>query len=394
MQYRTDNKTGNNLSILGFGCMRFSKKNGKIDIGKAETLITAAINNGVNYFDTAYSYEGSEDVLGQVLERNDLRNKVFIATKLRLSKCQRYDDFDSMLEVQLERLRTDYIDYYLLHNLSSMASWKRLCDIGIEKWIAKKKELGQIRSMGFSFHGTLDEFLEVLEAYQWDLCYIQYNYANENNQAGKTGLKRASEKGLPIFIMEPLLGGRLAHGLPRKALDRIAKSSQRGTPAAWALRWLWNQKDVTVVMSGMNEIEQLSENLRTAESAVADMLTGGELDEYAEVVSEFRKYYKIPCTECNYCMPCPQKVNIPACLTAYNLSYAIGWWSGVKQYVVSTAATDYDNYFGADKCTNCLKCKKQCPQQIEIPRAIKMCAKRLEFFGFKAAMTLYVMLKG
>ena len=201
MQYRTDVKSGNELSILGFGCMRFPKNLTKIDLNKTEQLILKAVQAGINYFDTAYIYSGSEDILGHIINRNNLRNKIFLATKLPLVKCTKYEDFDILFKTQLERLHTDYIDYYLMHNLSSINIWKGLCEIGIEKWIQEKKASGQIKNTGFSFHGIHREFMQLLDVYDWDFCQIQYNYLNINFQAGMAGLKKAADKGLPVIIM-------------------------------------------------------------------------------------------------------------------------------------------------------------------------------------------------
>lgn len=251
MQYRIDPKSGNKLSILGFGCMRFPRNLDKIDMAKTEKLITAAVDKGINYFDTAYIYGGSEKALGEVLHKNQLRENVYIATKLPLAKCKSYEDFDKLFNEQLRRLRTDYFDYYFMHNLSDTKMWQKLCDMGIEDWIEKKKESRQVRQVGFSFHGAQKEFLALLDLYEWDFCQIQYNYINTDHQAGTAGLKRAAQKGLPVIIMEPLLGGALANSLPKKVQALFEKANHSRSPVEWALRWLWNQPEVTVVLSGI-----------------------------------------------------------------------------------------------------------------------------------------------
>jgi len=303
--------------------MRFPRNLTQIDINKVEQLIIKAVQEGINYFDTAFAYNGSEDALGQILTKNNLRDKVFLSTKLPLAKCRKYEDFDLLFKTQLDRLHTDYIDYYLMHNLGDTLSWKRLCDLGVEKWIKEKKESGQIRNIGFSFHGIYNEFINLLDTYDWDFCLIQYNYMNADYQAGTAGLKKAAEKGLSVFIMEPLLGGKLATRLPKKAVDIFNASNNTLSPAAWALRWLWNQKEVTVVLSGMNDISQLEDNIKTAKDAVPDMLTPEEEKAIESVVKVFNSTNKIPCTGCNYCIPCPHNVNIPACFTAYNMLYTV-----------------------------------------------------------------------
>ena len=383
MQYVTDPGTGNGLSILGFGCMRFP-----LDAGKTEKLILTAIESGVNYFDTAYVYGNSETVLGGILHKNNVREKIYLATKLPWGKCKDYDDFDRLFNLQLQRLKTEYIDYYLIHNLSETESWKKLCETGIEKWIAGKKSSGMIRRIGFSFHGPRDSFLELLDAYDWDFCQIQYNYADENYQAGRTGLRKAHEKGLPVIIMEPLLGGKLATGLPPKARKILDAADKTRTPASWALRWLWNQPEVTVVLSGMNSMDQLAENIKTADTAKPGMLPEKEAAVYAPVVAAIREAYRVPCTGCNYCMPCPHGVDIPNCFTAYNTSYAIGFISGLTLYVTSTGVNNPEKNHSARKCIKCGACEQKCPQHVEISKSMTSVSKRLEPFWFNAIMWL------
>jgi predicted aldo/keto reductase-like oxidoreductase len=383
MQYRTDVKSGSKLSILGFGCMRFPRNS-----NQTEQLILKAVHEGVNYFDTAFIYGVSEEVLGNIIQKNNLRNNIFLATKLPLAKCKNYEDFDSLFKTQLERLHTDYIDYYLMHNLSDTALWEKLCALGIEKWIKGKKASGQIKNIGFSFHGIHDEFLKIIDAYEWDFCQIQYNYINTNYQAGTAGLKRAAEKGLSVIIMEPLLGGKLANGLSKKAIDIFTKANSSLSPAGWALRWLWNQKEVTVVLSGMNEESQLRENIETAKNAIPNMLTADDIKIFDTVVEIIKETYKIPCTGCNYCMPCPHKVNIPACFAAYNVSYTVGFFSGISQYLNSVGALNPVSSFTASQCKKCGQCEKKCPQHIAIIKSLEKVVKRMEPFYIKVAMKL------
>ena len=394
MQYRTDKKSGKELSILGFGCMRFPRNMGQIDLNKTEQLIIRAVEAGINYFDTAYIYGGSEEVLGQIISKNNLRDKMFLATKLPLAKCTKYEDFDTIFQTQLERLHTDYIDYYLMHNLSDVKGWKILCDIGIERWIQEKKAAGQIKHCGFSFHGIHSEFKKLLDSYNWDFCQIQYNYLNINYQAGMAGLKQAAEKGLPIIIMEPLLGGKLANGLPKKAAAVFNAVNDSLTQAAWALRWLWNQPEVTVVLSGMSDMAQLTENIATAEDAPPGMLSRLENDAFDSVIKIIHASYKVPCTGCNYCMPCPHNVNIPACFTAYNVSYTAGLPAGFMQYATSTGATDPQKDYAASRCKACGSCERKCPQHIPIIKSLKRVVTRLEPFWYRPAIRLFVKLRG
>lgn len=378
MQYRSDNKSKNELSVLGFGCMRFpSSIPGAIDEKATEALILQALSEGVNYFDTAYIYPNSESVLGSIIERNNIRNRMFIATKLPHQSCKKPEDFDWYFNTQLQRLRTDYIDYYLIHNITSLAEWQRLIPLGIEEWIAAQKHAGTIGQIGFSFHGSQAEFEPLLNAYDWDFCQIQYNYMNENYQAGRAGLQRAAKRGLPVIIMEPLLGGKLARGLPRKANDLFKAADDSLSAADWALRWLWDQPEVTVVLSGMNAQEQLSQNAALASRVQAGSMSKEERKVIEQVVEVFNESYKVPCNGCNYCLPCPKGINIPAAFAAYNASYVFGWYQGVKAHTLSAGSTSEKPHYLAS-CTECGACAKKCPQHIAIPQELKKARKRVE----------------
>jgi len=383
MEYRTDLKSGRELSVLGFGCMRLP-----LDKEKAEKLIIRAVEAGVNYFDTAYVYGNSEVTLGGILEKNNIREKIYIATKIPHSKCKSYEDFDRIFNEQLLRLKTNYIDYYLIHNVPTLKTWTRLCELGIEKWIADKKADGKIFQIGFSFHGAQNEFMSLIDAYDWDFTQIQYNYMDEHYQAGRPGLERAYEKGIPVIIMEPLLGGKLATGLPQKAVRHFREANPKRLPAEWALMWIWNQPGVSVVLSGMNAMEQLEENLKSAEKAKHGMLTEQESAVFAPVMDAIRESYKVPCTSCNYCMPCPHGVNIPGCFSAFNTRYAMGLVPGMTQYITSTGANNPQNHARAKFCVGCGACEKKCPQHIEIPKMLKEVEKRIETPIFKAGLWL------
>jgi predicted aldo/keto reductase-like oxidoreductase len=388
MQYRSDDKSGNRLSVLGFGCMRFPRRAGGIDLAKTEALVMQAIDGGVNYFDTAYMYPGSEEALGSILAQNQLRDKVFIASKLPLAYIKSGADFDKFFNIELKRLRSGHIDYYLMHMLTDPGLWKKLQAWGIEQWIAQKKEAGKIKHIGFSFHGSQADFLSLLECYPWEFVQIQYNYSNPNYQAGVAGLKKAHEKGLPVIIMEPLLGGKLANGLPPQAIELFkAPGLEHGdsSPASWALRWLWDQEECTVVLSGMNAPEQLSENLAIAENALPGCLNDEEKAVYDKVRNIFAASYKIPCTGCNYCMPCPQGVNIPGCFAAYNTRSVMGFMAGMQQYMTSVHVTS-DKTGRPGQCIRCGTCESHCPQKLPIINHLIEVRKKMEAWPIGAGI--------
>lgn len=387
MKYILDKNSGNKLSILGFGCMRFPKKI------ETEEMIISAVESGINYFDTAYLYHNSEEVLGEILEKNNLRNRVYIATKLPLIMVKSKDDFDKFFYRQLKRLKTNYIDYYLMHMITDLDHWEILCKLGIEDWIKSKKETGEIKNIGFSFHGNKNEFLKILDAYDWGFCQIQYNYSDPNYQAGVTGLKKAYEKGITVIIMEPLLGGKLVDGLPKKAQDIFKEVNGNYSPAGWGLRWLWNQEEVGVVLSGMSSMKQLKENIMVADKSTPYMLSKKEEDAFYKVMKVFNESYKIPCTGCGYCMPCPENINIPGCFSSYNMTYTMKYSVGLKSYMMSTGLMSR-TYGSASKCIKCGKCEKHCPQKIKIRDELVNVKKRLEPFWYRfAAATARKILK-
>lgn len=388
MQYREDKRSGNKLSVLGFGCMRFPNRLGAIDQEATEALILQAYERGVNYYDTAYSYPGSEEALGKALAKHGLREKVHVASKLPHARCKSIDDVERLFTTSLKRLQTDYLDYYLIHNIVDSVQWQHLVELGMPEWIAKKKAEGAIRSMGFSFHGSLEEFKSTLAAYDWDFVQIQYNYMNENYQAGREGLQLVAERGIPVVVMEPLLGGKLAVGLPESARKAFGIVEPDRHPATWGLRWLWDQPEVTVVLSGMNDPAQMEGNCNDADAALPGCLSLDERAAYEVVREEFGKSYKVPCTGCNYCMPCPQGISIPACFSAYNTSYSIGWMTGMMGYLTSVGASGADIHLVSD-CIECGACKKKCPQHIDIPEELKAVRKRLQPNPLGTALKMY-----
>lgn len=375
MIYRTNPGNQEQLSILGYGCLRFSRKGTGIDQAKAEQEMKIALAHGVNYFDTAYTYGGSEVCLGKFLAKG-YRDQVNIATKLPHYYIKREEDIERYFREQLERLQTDHVEYYLMHMLNDIAAWERLQSLKITEWIADKKAQGQIQNIGFSFHGNTENFLKILEAYDWDFCQIQYNYMDEHSQAGRKGLKRAHEKGMAVIIMEPLRGGRLVQGLPKSAVKLLEREEPRRSPAEWGLRWLWNQPEVTVVLSGMNDSLQVEENVRIASQTEAGCMDSHELEVIEKVKAEINRCMRVPCTGCGYCMPCPGGVDIPGCFSAYNTRYTDSWFQGMKAYVMCT--TLKTNPTNASKCLKCGKCEQHCPQSIAIRSELEQVKKHME----------------
>lgn len=375
MNYRKD-KYGNDISILGYGCMRFTQTAGKIDLDKAEKEIMTAYHAGVNYYDTAYVYPGSEAALGEILERNQIRDKVYIASKLPHYLIKTADSMERHFAEQLHRLRTDHIDYYLMHMLTDVATWERLKNLGIIEWLKEKQESGAIRQVGFSYHGNADMFCQLIDAYDWDFCQIQYNYMDEHSQAGRRGLKYANEKGLPVIIMEPLRGGKLVSRLPEEAKKIFEEYPTKHTPVQWALRWLWNQPEVTCVLSGMNSVEMVVDNTNTAASVAVGELGAAEEEMLKNVVKAINSKMKVGCTGCGYCMPCPRGVDIPGTFAAYNRRYSEGKRAALTEYFMCTAMRK--NSAAASNCIECGKCEKHCPQHIEIRKELKNARKELE----------------
>lgn len=375
MQYRND-KYGNPISVLGFGCMRFTKKGGKILYDKAEQEIMEAYHAGVNYYDTAYIYGGSEAFLGEVFEKNGIRGKINIATKLPHYMMKNKEGVEKIFREELTRLRTDYIDFYLMHMLTDVKTWERLKQLGIEDWIREKKESGAIRQIGFSYHGNSDMFCQLIDAYDWDFCMIQYNYLDEHSQAGRKGLSYAASKGIPVWIMEPLRGGRLAGQLPEKAVGLFENYEIRRSPAEWAFRWLWNQQEVTCVLSGMNSLEMIRENATVAENVRVGEFTEKEEELLERVVAAINEKMKVGCTGCGYCVPCPAGVDIPGTFAAYNKCYSDGKRKAVQEYMWCTLLRK--DTTGASNCIGCGKCEMHCPQKIEIRKKLSEAKKELE----------------
>lgn len=376
MLYRTMGKTNEKVSQLGFGCMRLPVIDGdsnKIDEKKAIEMIRSAIDNGLNYVDTAYPYHGgeSEPFVGRAL-KDGYREKVNLATKLPSWLIKTREDMDKYLDSQLERLQTDKIDFYLVHGLNA-GSWDNLEKLGVTEFLDSAIKSGKIRYAGFSFHDKVDVFKKIIDSYNWSFCQIQYNYLDEYNQAGTEGLKYAASKGLGVVIMEPLRGGRIVRNLPEKAKESISKSEIKRSPAEWGLSWVWNHPEVSVVLSGMSVKENVEENLRVASKAEPNSLTDKELKLIDEVKNAFNEKIKVNCTGCEYCMPCPAGVNIPKNFSCYN-EYSIFATKETEEELKGMYNTVGETE-RADKCLKCGKCEKACPQKIEVRKELENVAK-------------------
>ena len=375
MIYRRD-RYGHPVSQLGYGCMRFTRKGPGIDYEKAQKELMLAVERGVNYFDTAYIYPGSEELLGRVLEENRCREKVNVATKLPQYLMRTEKAIEKTFREELARLRTDYIDYYLMHMFTDVSEWENLQRLGIEEWIAARKAEGSIRNIGFSYHGDSAMFLKILDAYDWDFCQIQYNYVDEHSQAGRTGLEAAGEKGVPVIIMEPLRGGKLTR-LPAKAKAVLDASGTGCSPAELGLRWLWDQPQLLCVLSGMNSVEMVEENCRIASSARPGSLTDADRAIVEQIRGIIRSQEKVGCTACRYCMPCPQGIDIPGTFHYYNQLY-------MENEKKSRTRFEYGRIAGLRKdpayvtaCIGCGRCEQHCPQHLPIREKLKEADREL-----------------
>ena len=381
MKYRED-KYGQKISCLGFGCMRLTHKGREIDFEATQEQICKAVELGINYFDTAYIYPGSEEALGKVLKNNDLRDQVYIADKLPQYMIKSNAAIEKYFQEQLTRLQTDHIDYYLMHMLTDIEAWNNLKKRGIVEWIDAKKKDGSIRNIGFSFHGNTEMFLKILNDYDWDMCQIQYNYMDENSQAGRAGLQEAAKRGIPVIIMEPLRGGKLVTLLPEKAKKRIAES--HWNPAELAFRWLWDQPEVTCVLSGMNSLEMVEENALSASKDEA--LTTEDLELIEEVKTLINEKIKVPCTACGYCMPCPRGVDIPQTFRCWNEMYMENRHTGRFEYFQVVGMRKEPGF--ATQCVACGRCESHCPQHIHIIEMLKKADKDLRPMPYRIGSKL------
>jgi predicted aldo/keto reductase-like oxidoreductase len=374
MQYRKFGRTSLAISALGFGCMRlpilgqWPEGASSIDEVKARKLLLAAAEAGITYFDTAWAYHGgnSESFVGKTMADAGLRKKVHIATKLPSWEICEPADMERIFAEQCGKLRTDYVDFYLLHTLNRVY-WNKLVEFGALDFLARLKREGRILHAGFSFHDDAPVFKEILDGWDWDFCQIQYNFLDEEVQAGTAGFEQAVKKGMAVVIMEPLKGGALARPVPPDIQAVWDKAVPGRSPADWALRWLWDKAGTSVLLSGMNTLEQLEENCRICDRASADCLGETERAAYAGVREMFMARNKVACTACAYCMPCPSGVNIPAIFQLYNDLALFGdWFYTAHRYNDLTLTGAH-----AGLCAECGQCAEQCPQQLAIPEKLQ-----------------------
>lgn len=379
MLYREFGKTKEKISILGFGCMRLPVINNNpafIDEEKATRMLRHAIDQGVNYIDTAYPYHGvsmdqggaSEPFLSKAL-KDGYREKVKIATKLPSWAVETSEDLDKFLNEQLKRLETDCIDFYMMHGINKY-NWKNLKELGFEEFLDEAIDYGRIKHVGFSFHDRIELFKKVVDHYDWSFCTIQFNYMDDEYQAGKEGMEYASANGLGIAVMEPLRGGQLATNIPVEVQELFDGAEMKRSPAEWALRWVWNHPEVSVVMSGMNTMEQVRENLKIAQEAHPHMLNDYELNIIEQAKSIFEKKVKISCTNCGYCLPCPSGVNIPENFAKYNDYFLFGSpeMMDIFKFNYYSFVAEHEQ---AAMCRECGVCEEHCPQGIRITHELK-----------------------
>ncbi|HNS67414.1 MAG TPA: aldo/keto reductase [Mesotoga infera] len=367
--------TGEKVSALGFGCMRLPTLDEQsIDVEEATRMLRFAVDNGVDYVDTAWGYHNgqSEPFVGHALQ-NGYREKVNLATKLPSWLIKSREDMDYYLNEQLKRLRTDVIDFYLIHSLNKRF-WKNLTEHDIFDFMDSALSSGRIKHIGFSFHDTVDVFKEIIDSYDWEFCQIQYNFLDTEHQAGFEGLKYAAGKGIGIVVMEPLRGGKLASNVREDILSIWRSTGIERSPAAWALRWVWNDPAVGVVLSGMSNMDQVKENIATAREALPDSLSASELAIVERVSEEYKKSIRVNCTGCNYCMPCPNGVAIPSCLEFFNDAYMFDSIEDHKNAYLRFIKEESR----ASNCIECGRCEELCPQGIPIIESLKEVAALFE----------------
>lgn len=376
MLYREMGITGEKVSILGFGCMRLPTdgRYEHIDREKSSALLDFALESGVNYLDTAYTYHGkdnshggdSEVFLGEYFSENGCREEVYLSTKLPVWLVQEKADLDNLLDSQLKRMKTDFIDFYLLHSVKER-NWSYLEDLGVQDFLDSAVEDGRIKYTGFSTHDNTELFKNVVDSYNWDMCLIQYNYLDEEIQAGREGLEFAAKRKMGIAVMEPLKGGVIANYTPPKVNRLWGEAPVYRTPAEWSFRYLWNNPDITTVLSGMNSMKHLVENIFTATDGEPYSLTGKELKLIDEVKEAYREKIEVECSACEYCMPCPNGVNIPQCFSYLNQAAMLNDSTHIRtQYHFMLKDEEK-----ADNCLGCGVCEELCTQKLLVREKMK-----------------------
>ena len=393
MVKRLVKKNGDEIFPLGIGAMRLPTKNNSIDRESAQEFILYAIENGVNYIDTAYAYHGgeSESFLGDILSLTGAdgvkyRDKVKLSTKLPSWMVRSREDMDAFLNEQLRKLQTDFIDYYYVHSVD-LSTILRLKDLGLYEFLESARNDGKIRNIGFSYHGSPHEFKTLIDDFPWDMVLVQYNYLDVNAQAGIRGIQYAYENDIAVFVMEPLKGGLLAGELPPEVSALFDEVDSSKSSVDWALSWVFNQKEITCVLSGMGSLDQMKENMAIAERVEIGSLSDDELDVLDKAQGIFNSMMKINCTGCGYCLPCPKGVNIPDCFNVYNEKYlfnkkAFGVLphAMVNYYMVVGGITN--KQASAGLCNHCGRCKRLCPQSLDIPNELDRVKSEFELLGF------------
>ncbi len=371
-------RSGVQVSILGFGCMRLPlldrnandaavfDPNQPVDEVTTTAMIRHAIDNGINYFDTAYGYHGgkSEILLGNALK--GYRERILLATKLPVWLVQTKEDFDRFLDEQLCKLNTSYLDFYLLHGLNR-STWPKAKALGVLGFLDQIRSDGRVKYAGFSFHDDVNLFKEIVDAYDWTMCMIQYNFFDEHYQAGRDGLRYATSKGLGVVAMEPLRGGRLTNRLPKEVQEIWNSAHMRRTPAEWAFRWVWNHPEVSIAISGMSEMEQLVENLRIVKNITTPYLAHDEQELFRRVTDCYAKMLKVGCTRCGYCLPCPAGIDIPMNFSLYNDTFLYKD-AGIPFMIYNHMLASERR---ASNCSACGQCEPRCPQEIPIINELK-----------------------
>lgn len=373
MRYRSFGRLNWQVSALGFGTMRLpiiGKEQKNVDQTESIKLLRYAVDHGVNYIDTAYPYHdgSSEVVVGKALSPM-YRRKVKVATKLPMFYVNKKDDLDRFFKEQQKRLNMEFIDFYLLHALNR-EHWKKVQDLNVIGWAEEKVDQGKIGYLGFSFHDEYEVFKEIVDSYNWTMCQIQYNYLDENYQAGKRGLQYAASKGIAVSIMEPLAGGLLAVNPPSEIQQQWSNASRKRSAADWALTWVWNHPEVSVALSGMNSMQQLQENLQTADQSAPNSLSSQELALIAKAARLYLKHGYIGCTGCRYCAKCPQGIDIPLIIALLNESAKNRRSPEYQREIKRRYAEMVPEEKRANHCQNCGACEAICPQQLPIRKLL------------------------